>query len=148
MRAFLKNYRQAPRKVRLVADLIRGKSVGRASTILAHTAKKSSEQMRKLLASAVANAKLEGVSDEKLLVVREIRVDQGITFQRIMPRARGRAAPIAKKTSHVTLMLAEVAPKAPKEKKQASAKREEAPKAATKPARKPKTTKRKTSTTQ
>jgi large subunit ribosomal protein L22 len=107
MRAFLKNYRQAPRKVRLLAGLIRGKHVARARTILSFVPKRAAEPIRKLIASATANAKEQGITDEKELIIKEIKVDEGVTFMRSMPKARGRATPIRKKTSHITLSLAQ-----------------------------------------
>ncbi|OGG47223.1 50S ribosomal protein L22 [Candidatus Kaiserbacteria bacterium RIFCSPHIGHO2_01_FULL_49_13] len=104
MRAMLKNYRQAPRKVRLVADAIRGKSVPRALTILSHMDKRAAGPIEKLLNSAIANAKQTGVEKENLKVVR-VAVDKGLVFKKYMPRARGRAAEIKKRTSRITLEL-------------------------------------------
>lgn len=107
MKAVLKNYRQAPRKVRLVADMIRGKRVGDAMTLLTFTPKKASLQMKKLVASAAANAKQKGVADTDGLVIKEIRVDKGFSFRRFFPRSRGRATPIEKQNSHITIELNE-----------------------------------------
>jgi len=106
MKAILKNYRQAPRKVRLVADMIRGKRVPDALSALSFLPKRSSLPMKRLLESATANAKAQGVADTAL-VVSKISVDKGTTFTRFMPRARGRATPIRKHSSHVTLILGE-----------------------------------------
>ena len=114
--AKLKNYRQAPRKVRLVADLIRGKRVEHALALLSTLPKRASEPMRKLLLSAVSNAKQKG-AEVNTLVISEVQVGQGIVFKRFMPRARGRASAIRKKTSHVTLALSSRAPKAPAQEK-------------------------------
>lgn len=109
--AKLKNYRQAPRKVRLVADLIRGKSIDRARAQLMTLPKRASDPMLKLLNSAVANAtQKEGVSAADLYISK-IEVNGGIIFTRYMPRARGKASPIQKKTSHITLALSKKAPK-------------------------------------
>lgn len=109
--AKLKNYRQAPRKVRLVADLLRGKSVERARAQLMMLPKRASGPMLKLLNSAVANAtQKEGISATDLYISK-IEVNGGIIFSRYMPRARGRAAEIQKKTSHITLALSKKAPK-------------------------------------
>ncbi|HEY4486624.1 MAG TPA: 50S ribosomal protein L22 [Candidatus Paceibacterota bacterium] len=105
MKAFLKNYRQSPRKVRLVASLLRGKDVPTARVILGGTIKKSSAPIKKLLDSAVANAKQFGESDESLLSIKEIRVDEGITMSRSMPRARGASSPIRKRTSRILIVL-------------------------------------------
>lgn len=110
MKALLKNYRQAPRKVRLVANLIKGKSVVVAEMELKHLAKRAALPIEKLLASAVANAKQAGVEKENLMV-KEVRVDKGFVMKRSMPRAFGRAAPIHKHTSHVALTLATFTPK-------------------------------------
>lgn len=104
MKAFLKNYRQAPRKVRLVANLVRGKKVERALTLLSFTDKKSTTPLKKLVESAIANAKSSGVNTEDLLI-KEIQVDEGIVFKRFKPRARGRASAIRKKTSHISIVL-------------------------------------------
>jgi len=106
MKAFLKNYRQSPRKVRLVADLIKGKKVNSAIVELDFLTKRASAPIQKLLASAVANAKNLGVDVENLFV-QEMRVDKGIVMKRMMPRAMGRGARINKRTSHVTVVLAE-----------------------------------------
>lgn len=109
--AKLKNYRQAPRKVRLIADLVRGKRVEYALALLATLPKRASDPMAKLIRSAIANAKSKGVEAQDL-VISHIDVGQGIVFRRFMPRARGKASPIRKKTSHITLALAVRKPKA------------------------------------
>lgn len=113
MKATLKNYRQAPRKVRLVANLIKGKPVAKAELELKNLAKRASLPMEKLLASAVANAVLAG-ADKAMLIVKEVRVDKGVVLKRMMPRAFGRGAPIHKHASHVMLVLSEVGQKAKK----------------------------------
>ena len=113
MKAYLHNYRQAPRKVRLVANLIKGKSVAVADLELKHLAKRAALPMEKLLASAVANAKVAGADVENLMV-KDVTVDKGTVLKRHMPRAFGRAAAIHKHSSHVTLTLAEKAGKASK----------------------------------
>lgn len=101
-KASLSNYRQSPRKVRLIADLIRGKSASQAINILSLLPKRGAEPMLKLVKSAVANAK-EGSPEQ--LFISSIQVNGGVVFKRMMPRARGRGAPIKKKTSHITLAL-------------------------------------------
>ncbi len=103
MKAFLKNYRQSPRKVRLVADVVRGKEVGKALDILKFVNKRAALPVEKLIRSAVANAKNTGVSGT--LVVKSIAVDKGIVQKRFMPRARGAAARINKRSSHITIEL-------------------------------------------
>jgi large subunit ribosomal protein L22 len=106
MKAFLKNYRQSPRKVRLVARLIKGKNVENAITSLDFLVKRAGTPLRKLLLSAVANAKLAGVEVENLYV-KEFTVDKGITMKRIMPAAMGSAHRINKRTCNVAVLLAE-----------------------------------------
>ncbi|MCE9585534.1 50S ribosomal protein L22 [Candidatus Nomurabacteria bacterium] len=106
MKAFLKNYRQSPRKVRLVASLIRGKNVSEALVQLDFLAKRASDPVKKLLLSAVANAKQIGAEKENLFV-KEIMVDKGIVMKRMMPAAMGTGHKINKRTSHITLVLAE-----------------------------------------
>lgn len=103
-KAILKNYRQSPRKVRLIADAIRGKKVEVALTDLSFMAKRAAEPVKKVLESAIANAKNAGV-DTKTLIVKEITVDEGITLKRWMPKARGNADPIRKRTSHIKIAL-------------------------------------------
>jgi large subunit ribosomal protein L22 len=107
MKAILKQYRQSPRKVRLVADSVRGKSVERALVELKFTAKRASATVEKLIKSAVNNAKNTSGLSEKDLFIKEIRVDEGVTMKRMMPRSRGRGFRINKRTSHITLELGE-----------------------------------------
>lgn len=106
MKAFLKNYRQSPRKVRLVAGLVKGKSVGEAIAELDFLAKRAGLPIKKLLLSAVANAKNMGVDAENLLI-KELRVDKGIVMKRMMPAAMGSGHKINKRTSHISILLAE-----------------------------------------
>lgn len=107
VKASLKYLRMSPRKVRLVADLVRGRSVTDADKILSFVVKRSSDPVAKLLQSAVANAEHNyGIKKEKLYI-SEIKVDGGPTLKRFMPRARGSVSPIAKKTSHITVTLKE-----------------------------------------
>lgn len=104
MKAFLKNYRQSPRKTRLVADLIRGKTVAQARALLAFTDKKASGPFSKLIASAVANAQAQGSSDERL-IIKNVTVDKGVVMKRYMPRARGSASTINRRSSHIAIEL-------------------------------------------
>jgi large subunit ribosomal protein L22 len=99
--AKLKNYRQSPRKVRLIADLVRGKTAEHALNLLMTLPKRGSEPMIKLIQSAVANSKMSS----REVIISTIQVNSGIVFKRMMPRARGRSAPIKKKTSTITLGL-------------------------------------------
>lgn len=104
--AKLKNLRIAPRKVRLVADLVRGMHVNAAIAQLQVTSLRSSEPLEKLIKSAIANAKEQSMNAEQL-VVKTIFVDKGMMLKRFRPRARGSASEIQKKFSHVTLILEE-----------------------------------------
>ena len=108
MKASATHIRISPRKVRTVVDTVRGKSVSQALSILAFTRKKAALPVQKLLKSAVANAaENNGVSDVDTLVIDRIVVDEGPTLKRYMPRARGRATPIRKRTSHIRIILRE-----------------------------------------
>lgn len=122
--ASLKNYRQSPRKVRLVANSIRGKKVNNAITSLSFVPKKASLPLIKLLESAVANAKNNFGVDSDNLVIKSITVDEGYVLKRWRPRARGAAFPINKRTSHVKVILADKDGKdiTPKKAKKASKK--------------------------
>ena len=115
MKAFLKNYRQSPRKVRLVAELIKSKRVADAIVILDTLPKRASGPVQTLLASALANAKNAGISIEGLFV-ENVTVNKGIVLKRSMPRARGSASRINKRTSHVLLTLSQTGFKSKKEK--------------------------------
>ena len=115
--ATLKNYRQSPRKVRLIADLVRGKSIDSAENILTFAVKRSSPVILKLIKSAVANAtNNSGVSRESLFI-KTITVNKGVVLKRSMPRARGSASAIRKHTSIVVVELGIREVKAPKVKK-------------------------------
>lgn len=106
--AKLRYLRIAPRKVRLIANLIRGKTVEEAQTILNFTTKRAAPVLVKLLESALANAKNNFQLEEKNLYISKITVDEGPKYKRWMPRARGQASEIQKKTSHITLVLDEI----------------------------------------
>lgn len=106
MKAFLKNYRQSPRKVRLVAGLIKGKNVSEAVAELDFLAKRAGLPIKKLLLSAVANAKQMGIEADNLYI-KELRVDKGIVMKRMMPAAMGTGHRINKRTSHLNILLAE-----------------------------------------
>ena len=106
-KAILKYARISPRKVFIVLDLIRGKSVEEARGILKNTRKAASEYLIKLLDSAVANAEHNFSMNKDKLYVSECFVCPGPTLKRMMPRARGSADRILKRTSHVTLVVKE-----------------------------------------
>lgn len=107
MKAKLSNYRQSPRKVRLVTDLVKGKKITDALVQLSFVPKRASLPVEKLLRSAVANAKVKGIAEENLSI-ENIEVNEGATLKRMRPRARGSAFRINKRTSHVTVTLKEV----------------------------------------
>lgn len=114
--AKLRHLRISPRKVRLVADLIRGKSVEEAQTILNFIRKRATRPLLKLLKSAIANARHNFQLAKGNLYISEIKVDEGPKLKRWRPRARGQAFEIQKKTSHVTLVLEETKKKEIKKK--------------------------------
>ena len=104
--ASLSFLRVAPRKVRLVADHVRGMPVGEALALLRYTPQSAAEPLAKLLRSAVANAEQKGGRvDVDALFVKTLTVDQGPKMRRFMPRAMGRAFRIEKRTSHVYVEL-------------------------------------------
>lgn len=104
MKAILKNYRQSPRKVRLIADVVRGKKVNDALDALAFVDKKAAEPFAKVIRSAAANARDLGKNPDTLTITK-VTVDKGPTYRRIMPRARGSASPINRRNSHITVEL-------------------------------------------
>ena len=105
MRAVAKYVRIAPRKVRLVADEVRGKSYPEAASILRFTNKRAARIVGDVINSAAANAEHNDDADPNELFVREIRVDEGPTIKRYRARAMGRATMIRKRTSHITVEL-------------------------------------------
>ena len=107
VRAKLRFSRMAPRKARLVADLIRGKGSEEALNILSFTKKAAARILMKLLKSAVANATQKKTVDIDRLYIKKITVDQGPTMKRFTPRALGRATTIQKRSSHITIVLDE-----------------------------------------
>jgi len=106
-KAVARYVRIAPRKARVVIDLIRGKSVDEALAILRHTPKAASRIIEKVVSSAAANAEHNNDMDRDSLYVAEAYVDQGPTLKRWHPRQRGRAFPILKRTSHITVVVRE-----------------------------------------
>ena len=105
--ATLKYARISARKVKIVADLIRGKDVAEALAIVKFTPKAASEIIEKLLKSAIANAENNHNMDSKNLYISEIYANQGPTLKRIRPAAKGSAVRIRKRTSHITIVLKE-----------------------------------------
>ena len=106
-RATLRFARISSRKVKIVADLIRGKKVDEALAIIKFTPKASSEILEKLLKSAIANAENNHGLNRGNLIVSEIYANQGPTLKRIRPAAKGSAVRIRKRTSHVTIVVKE-----------------------------------------
>ncbi|GKV68435.1 50S ribosomal protein L22 [Sporosarcina sp. NCCP-2716] len=106
-KASVRTVRIAPRKVRLVVDLIRGKKIGEAVAILRLTPKAASPVVEKVLNSAIANAEHNFEMDLENLIVSEVFVDEGPTMKRFRPRAQGRASAINKRTSHITVVVSE-----------------------------------------
>jgi large subunit ribosomal protein L22 len=117
--AQLNDYRQSPRKVRLVATLIKGKKIEDARNALKFLVKRAAKPLHTLLESAVKNAEHNFNLTEDKLFVKQFRVDGGQVLKRRMPRARGMAYPINKRTSHVFIELdtTDNMPKSKKEKK-------------------------------
>lgn len=106
-KAVARTIRIAPRKVRLVIDLVRGKQVGDAFAILRNTDKGSSTVVEKVLRSAIANAEHNYNMDINKLYIKEAFVNEGPTLKRFRPRAQGRAGLILKRTSHITVVVEE-----------------------------------------
>lgn len=115
--AKLRYYRQSPRKMRLVTDLIRGKKATNAIEILALTNKVATRPVLKLLKSAIANAKHNFNLAEENLRISKITVDGGPVLKRWMPKAHGRATPLRERTSHINLYLSEFVTKVKTDKK-------------------------------
>ncbi|MEX2369049.1 MAG: 50S ribosomal protein L22 [Candidatus Paceibacterota bacterium] len=107
MKAKLSQFRQSPRKVRLVTDAVKGKSVNDALRKLRFLTKRASSPIAKLIESAVANAEENEGKRRDDLTIASITVDQGPTLRRYRPRARGRATRINKRTSHISVSLTE-----------------------------------------
>ena len=105
VRAQAKYVRSSARKARLVCDNIRGKSVGDARAILAHTPRAVARDWSKLLESAVANAENNHDLDGEDLLIKAVTADEGPTIKRFRPRAQGRATKIRKRTAHLTILL-------------------------------------------
>lgn len=106
-RAHVRHVRIAPRKIRVVVDLVRGKNLRDAEAILRHTPKRAAPVVAKLLKSAAANAEHNFDMDARDLYVHAIWVDGGPTLKRIHPRSRGQAFSILKRTSHISVVLRE-----------------------------------------
>jgi len=107
VKSLTKFVRISPRKLRLIADLVRGQNVNAAMTRLKFERQRGAKVVYKSLMSAVANAEQKGTVDVDNLYVKKIYVDGGPTMKRFMPRAQGRATPIIKRSSHLNIVLGE-----------------------------------------
>jgi large subunit ribosomal protein L22 len=105
-KASVTDVRMSPRKMRIIANLVRGKRVDQAMAMLTHTPKRAGKIIKKLLISAVANAEHKGYSDVDALVVAKCSIDNGPILKRWMPRAMGRANRIQRRTSHISIVVA------------------------------------------
>lgn len=103
-----KHARSSAQKLRLVANLIRGKKVSQALNILSYTNKKASILIKKVLESAIANAEHNNGADIDVLKISKIFINNGPSMKRIMPRAKGRADRILKRTSHIVVIVSEL----------------------------------------
>ena len=141
MKATAKTLRITPKKLNLIADLVRNKSAVEAMEILSFAPKKGAKLLNKVVSSAVANAKTNFKQDENSLYIKEVLVSKAPTFKRWLPASRGRTQPVLKRNAHVTVTVA-VREEAPKKttKKKATPKKEEA-KAPAKKAAAPKASK-------
>ncbi len=106
-KAIAKTVRVAPRKARLVADLVRGKDVKEAQAILMFTPRAASPLISKVLNSAIANAEHNLNLNVDDLFVKEIYINEGVRLKRLLPRAKGQGDIIQKRTSHITVVVAE-----------------------------------------
>jgi large subunit ribosomal protein L22 len=104
-RAFLKGFRESPRRVRMVADMIRGKKAADALSILRFQQRKAAKMLTKVLNSAIANASENEEADADNLVVTRVDIDGGSVQKRWLPRSMGRANRLNKRTSHVTVVV-------------------------------------------
>ena len=107
VKATAKTVRNTPRKVRLVLDLIRGKSVSEALAILKFTPNQAADAVYKVVKSAAANATNNHFLTEEELYVKECYANEGIVLKRFMPRAKGSASQILKRTSHITVVVSD-----------------------------------------
>jgi large subunit ribosomal protein L22 len=108
MKASLYNYRQSPRKVRVVANVVKGKKVSDALSQLSFLPKRAAAPLKKLILSAVSSAKELSNLEENNLFIKEFRIDKGVVLRRSTPRAFGRASRINKRSSHVLVVLDDV----------------------------------------
>lgn len=105
MKAHLRRTRISPKKANIVAGLIRGKSAEEALELLKFTPKKAAKTLSKVLASAMANAEQNDSKNRSDLMIKSVIVNKGPFYKRFLPSARGRALPLSKPTSHITIEL-------------------------------------------
>lgn len=107
-KVLLRGVRISPRKARLVVDLVRGKQVQEALELLKFTRKRTAPVLAKMIASGIANARNSASIDVDNLMISEVQVNEGPTMKRFLPRAQGRATPVRKRTSHISVNLREI----------------------------------------
>lgn len=107
-RAILRHVRMTPRKARLIVDMVRGRNAAEALALLKFTPRAAARVVEQLLSSAVANAGLKELGEAEGLRVSRAYVDGGPVLKRFQPRAMGRASPIKKRTSHITIVVSPV----------------------------------------
>ena len=107
-KAILRHVRMAPRKARLVVDMVRGRNAAEALALLKYTRRSAARVVEQLLFSAVSNAGLKDLGEPEGLKISRAYVDGGAVLKRFQPRAQGRASPIKKRTSHITIVVSPV----------------------------------------
>ena len=122
-KALFKNYRQSPRKVRLVTNSVKGQTVPQALLTLSFLPKRAALSVKKSVESAAANAKTTLGVEREGLYIKDIRVDGGAVLKRSMPRARGSAFMIHKRTSHIKVVLDRIESKPPRKLSRAKARK-------------------------
>ncbi len=107
-KAILRHVRMAPRKARLVVDMVRGRNAAEALALLKYTPRSAARVVEQLLSSAVANAGQKDLGEPDTLKISRAYVDGGAVLKRFQPRAQGRASPIKKRTSHITIVVSPI----------------------------------------
>ncbi|MEX0829604.1 MAG: 50S ribosomal protein L22 [Nitrospirales bacterium] len=107
-KAILRHVRMAPRKARLIMDMVRGRSAAEALALLKYTPRSAARVVEQLLFSAVKNAEQKDLGEAESLKISRAYVDGGAVLKRFQPRAQGRASPIKKRTSHITIVVSPI----------------------------------------
>ncbi len=107
-KAILRHVRMSPRKARLIVDMVRGRNAAEALALLKYTPRSAARVVEQLLVSAVSNAGLKDLGEPDSLKISRAYVDGGAVLKRFQPRAQGRASPIKKRTSHITIVVSSV----------------------------------------